>query len=114
MSIIGVRDIRTRVSWCKCFMKEISEKADLLAKALQFLRKTRIISVDELSQHLGIDTSTAETLLSVLLAEGYIREISGTNICSQCTLRAVCNIGSGCKYLREGVKVYTLTRRSIK
>ena len=93
--------------------RSIIKKADPTAKALHLLKKTRIIIASELSHHLGVNPSTAETLLSTLLAEGYIREVSRTTICSQCTLRRICNIKSGCKYLHEGVKVYTLTHKAL-
>ncbi len=90
-------------------MRETS-KTNLLKKALELVRRKRIVSVDLLARELKVDRATAETIIATLMAEGYIVELRG-DPCKYCPLAPICNPERrrACPYQRT--KVYIVRER---
>ncbi|ABM80033.1 hypothetical protein [Hyperthermus butylicus] len=86
----------------------------LVQKALSVVRRYRVVSPELLEKELGVDKGTAEMLIAVLLAQGYLRELSGGgNPCQYCPLARICTPGKrrDCPLGRSGLRLYLLARR---
>jgi hypothetical protein len=88
-------------------------REELISKALKVINELKVFSTDILARKLNVDRTTAEMILAVLVAEGYIREVSGGNPCEYCPLAKICTPERRALCpLRRTHKFYVITEKA--